>query len=304
MCERRGRKGFMSEYSDQTRKLFKEGDDIRDAGLVTPKDIVRCDDIPYGADPAQQSLDVYRPKDAEGKKLPVIVSVHGGGWVYGDKERYQYYCMSLAQRGFAVVNFTYRLAPENKFPACLEDTVLVFQWVLDHSGEYGFDTDRVFGVGDSAGGHILGLFCNLCTNPQFAEKFSFRAPAGFVPTAVALNCGVYRIGQAGAQDLSAGVLPDLLPEKGSAKEMDMLCVTDHVTSAFPPAFVMTATGDFLKDQATLLAARLMEKNVPFVCRLYGTEEHKLYHVFHCDMRSEDGRKCNDDECDFFKTFCV
>ena len=61
-----------------------------------------------------QKLDVYRQKDATGK-LPVIVSVHGGGWVYGDKERYQFYCMDLAERGFAVVNFSYRLAPEYKF---------------------------------------------------------------------------------------------------------------------------------------------------------------------------------------------
>lgn len=54
--------------------------------------------------------------------IPVIVSVHGGGWGYGDKERYQYYCMSLAQQGFAVVNFSYRLASKYKFPAPLEDT--------------------------------------------------------------------------------------------------------------------------------------------------------------------------------------
>ena len=98
-------------------------------------------DIVYGTDPKRQALDVYRPRAAEGK-LPVIVSIHGGGWVYGDKERYQYYCMSLAQRGFAVVNFTYRLAPKFKFPASLEDTNLVFRWVLDHASEYGFDNDH------------------------------------------------------------------------------------------------------------------------------------------------------------------
>ncbi|MFR5151238.1 MAG: carboxylesterase family protein [Ruminococcus sp.] len=61
-----------------------------------------------------RELDVYRPKQAQGEDLPVIISVHGGAWMYGDKERYQYYCMSLAQRGFAVVNFTYRLAHESK----------------------------------------------------------------------------------------------------------------------------------------------------------------------------------------------
>lgn len=74
----------MSETSDLIRKLFGEGDAKRDAGLTTPNDIERFDDIVYGELPEWQSLDVYRPKNAEGK-LPVIVSVHGGGWVYGNK---------------------------------------------------------------------------------------------------------------------------------------------------------------------------------------------------------------------------
>lgn len=81
----------------------------------------------------RQRLDVYRPRAREGEKLPVIISVHGGGWVYGDKDGYQFYCMGLAERGFAVVNFSYRLAPEAKFPASLEDTNAVFRYY--RSGE-------------------------------------------------------------------------------------------------------------------------------------------------------------------------
>ena len=172
----------MSEMSDTIRKLFREGDDRRDAGLTTPEGIRRFDDIVYGEDAERQILDVYRPRDKAGV-LPVIVSVHGGGWVYGDKERYQYYCMDLACRGFAVVNFTYRLAPEYKFPAALEDTNQVFAWVLDHAEEYGFDRTRVFGVGDSAGAHNLGLYAAVCTNPEYAAKYPFQPPEGFVPTA-------------------------------------------------------------------------------------------------------------------------
>lgn len=155
----------MSQASEMVRTEFKKGDDLRDAGLTTPANIIRFDDIPYGPDPAQQSLDVYRPRSGDGKKLPVIVSVHGGGWVYGDKERYQYYCMSPAQRGFAVVNFTYRLAPENKFPASLEDTNSVFTWVLANGEAYGFDTGHVFAVGDSAGAHIQYLHESFLCRP-------------------------------------------------------------------------------------------------------------------------------------------
>lgn len=105
---------------------MQKSDAERDAGLVYPDNITRVEDISYGPH-KMNVLDVYIPQSAE-TKLPVNVSVHGGGWVYGDKELYSHYCMSLAQRGFVVVNFTYRLSPESKFPCHLEDTVKVFDW--------------------------------------------------------------------------------------------------------------------------------------------------------------------------------
>lgn len=103
----------MSDIAETIREQFGKGDAIRDAGNTTPADVERHDNILYGSDPKWQILDVYRPKNHAGK-LPVIISYHGGGWVYGTKEVYQWYCMSLAQRGFAVINYTYRLAPEFK----------------------------------------------------------------------------------------------------------------------------------------------------------------------------------------------
>lgn len=85
----------MSEISDKVREMFAAGDTVRDAGLTTPEDVERFDDICYGNDLKWQVLDVYRPKKCKGEKLPVLINMHGGGWVYGDKERYQFYCMSL-----------------------------------------------------------------------------------------------------------------------------------------------------------------------------------------------------------------
>ena len=92
--------------------MCTKSDTARDSGLTTPPEIQRFDDIQYGSDPKWNILDVYRPKSAADSLLPVIVSFHGGGWVYGDKEVYQFYCMDLAKRGFAVINYTYRLAPK------------------------------------------------------------------------------------------------------------------------------------------------------------------------------------------------
>ena len=290
----------MSLYGLGLRASFKISDTIRDRGLQTPKDIVRFDNLPYGTDPRWQTLDVYRPKNAGGTALPVIVSVHGGGWVYGDKNLYQHYCMSLAQHSFAVVNFSYRLAPRHKFPAALQDTDAVFHWVVTHAEDYHFDTRHVFAVGDSAGANILGLYAARCADPAAAD-IPVTPPPGFVPTALALNCGQYCISR-GQKGLIAHLLPDILPDGGTDAELHAMDVIAHVTGRYPPCFVMTANNDFLKEQAPLMTAALERCGVPCVYRCYGDETQKLGHVFHCNIRAEAAQNCNTEECGFFKRF--
>ena len=295
----------MSELSDKVRKQFKEADDERDALMTTPEDVERWDNIVYGKlDRKAQVLDVYRPRQAEDEDLPVIISVHGGGWVYGDKERYQYYCMSLAQRGFAVVNFTYRLAPEYKFPAPLEDLNLVCKWVMKRAGRYHFDTERIFAVGDSAGANILGLYAGICTNPDYAKEYDFQIPEGFALTAVGLNCCAYTIDKNDpTQAMTLELMKDFLPEQGTEEELKKLNVLNWITDVYPPVFCMTAVNDFLKPQALALVEKLTENQVPFVYRVFGDKVNQLGHVFHCDIKTVDAAQCNDAECDFFREFC-
>ncbi len=298
----------MSITSMMIRKNFGKSDAKRDAGLSAPEGICSFDDILYGNDKKWQCLDVYRPKEplvyGKLKKLPVIVSVHGGGWVYGNKEVYRWYCMSLAERGFAVVNFTYRLAPEYKFPAGIEDTNAVFSWILAHGDEYGFDTEHIFAVGDSAGGHMLCIYSAICSNPVYATKFPFQPPkieiGNFIPTAVALNCGVYHI------DMNEQkLMRDVLKEKGSDEEKDMVNPLPYITADFPSTYIMTANDDKTVDasQTEMLEAKLTEKHVNFVKKIYGTDEKPLGHVFHCNIRLDEAGVCNDDECEFFRGFC-
>lgn len=292
------------------RKQFKEGDDIRDEGLVTPPEVLRYDNLLYGEDERWQCLDVYRPREGT-KVLPVIVSVHGGGWVYGDKERYQFYCMDLAKRGFAVVNFTYRLAPEYQFPAPIEDTGRVFEWVSRHADEYGFDLESVFATGDSAGANILALYTEVCTNDDYARilerDYVTRIARPLIPKAIALNCGAYRIAFDETCDtVTKELMKEYLPEAGSEEELNKINVLSHVTSGFPPTFLMTAEGDFLKDQAGCLMESFLQENVPFEFHYYtqsgnaNMPEKELGHVFHLNIRHPQAAICNDEECLFFE----
>ena len=293
--------------SRKIRHDYGSNDRKRDAGQTTPADITRYDDILYGDDTRfkkWQLLDVYRPKsavEADGslKKLPVIISVHGGAWVYGDKERYQFYCMRLAQRGFAVVNFSYRLAPEAKFPSSLQDTETVFQWACANAEKYGFDTSNFFAVGDSAGGHLLALYTDAITNKEYGKQFTFIKDKAMTLRGVALNCGKYTLDD--KEPKFRLLRSGYLPKGGTPDEIKMIDAAANVTANFPPAFVMTCVGDFLRDQADVIKTALDSAGVQNEFHCYGNSEQPLWHVFHCDPKLEEAVRCNDDECNFFRS---
>lgn len=285
----------MTEESRIFIENCRKSDTERDKGLTVPPEVECFYDIVYGSDEKRQVLDVYMPRE-RGARLPVIVSVHGGGWVYGDKEVYRYYCMDLSRRGFAVINFTYRLAPDFKHPAPVEDTALVFGWLLRSAEKYGFDTDNIFAVGDSAGAHILGLFACVLTDPEYGQRYAFSAPAELKLRGLGLNCGIYSVSETSL----VGTLREYIPEGASVDIMRELTIPDHITKAFPPCFIMTSHDDFLRDEPEALMKALESKGVRYSYRKYGDSEHRLYHVFHCNIRTAEAAIANDEECGFFR----
>ena len=287
----------MSLVSMYIRYSFGKNDRKRDAGLKTPEDVKRFDDIPYGDDRKYQILDVYRPLHKEGK-LPVIVSFHGGGWVYGTKETYQFYCVSLAQRGFAVVNFSYRLSPEHKYPAQIEDCNTVMKWVMDHEDEYGFDLNNIFAVGDSAGGHLLSVYCAMLNDKDYAKAYGIETP-DLSFGAVALNCGDYKEEIPAKNDSNAKLMDTILGKGWNKEDLELFNSYDKVNEKFPPCFVMSANGDFLKNQVDILVPELEKNNVEYVVKIYGSDDNVLGHVFHVNVKTDDAKKCNDDECEYF-----
>jgi acetyl esterase/lipase len=122
----------------------------------------RVPDVTYGEVPGYRplELDLYLPGD--GGPAPVIVHVHGGGWRRGSRRHPlpvlgPGFYDDLAGQGFAVAAIDYRLSGEARFPAPLEDVRTAIGWVGDHAASYGLDAGRVFGWGDSAGGHLALL---------------------------------------------------------------------------------------------------------------------------------------------------
>lgn len=295
----------LSRLVSNIRKNWAIADAKRDEGLTTPEDIRRYDDISYGPYGTENLMDIYVQKQVQGLQ-PTIINIHGGGWVYGCKEVYQYYCMSLAQRGFTVVNINYRLAPESRFPAAVEDINAVMTFLEQHGEEYHADKDRLVLIGDSAGGQLVSHYATILTNPEFAGLFEFKLPAVKVK-AVGLNCGAYD----GKEMVRSGrdqVFLEYLgypkaPKKVPQELVNKLDALGYMTAAFPAAYIMSAENDFLKNAVEPMRKHLEALGVPCRAKIYGTSEQKdVAHVFEVNIKLEEATLCNDEECAFFREY--
>ena len=117
-------------------------------------------DVTYGkAAGTELKLDLYFPRESDGKRLAAAVYVHGGGWQHGDKAQGAGAMVipEMVRRGYLVASINYRLAPEHKFPAQIEDAKCSIRFLRAHAKEFHLDADRIGVFGGSAGGHLVAL---------------------------------------------------------------------------------------------------------------------------------------------------
>lgn len=309
----------MSEYSERIRKEWKMLSVVRDINLKQPSDVEVFRNIEYrecGEYDYQNGwnlLDLYVPKFATGK-LPVIMSFHGGSYVYGTKEMYQYYLMSLAQRGFAVINFNYRLAPEYKYPTAFNDANCVVEWARKNASQYNLDLDNFFLIGDSAGAHYVSMYTLLCTNSAYSDLIGICPPENFVPKGLGLNCGFYKVNWFfylvnDIVDAMTDVLGDEAMSKGkmllngkSVKIGKFTNVLKWINKDFPPCYVVSGGNDFVKFQVKYIRRQLKKFHINHKAKIYGTRADKdTIHNFHANLECDYSKICNDDECEFFKS---
>lgn len=274
-------------------------DKKRDSAIALPAGVTECRNISYGPYGTDNLLDVYYPVGTEGS-LPTIVSIHGGGYVYGSKEIYRRLGMDMARRGFAFVNFNYRLAPKHKFPTPLADTNSVLEWVSKNYRRYHLDPSRIILIGDSAGAQLASHYAAIFTNPDFAKHFDLKLPE-IKLCALGLYCGMYD-GAGLAASPRKGLFLDYLGKETRATD-PRLQVLSSITDKYPPAFICTSHHDFLRDNAQPMCDHLTKLGITAQCRCYGSEEAKhVGHVFHVNILLPEAVQCNDDAAAFYRQY--
>ena len=296
-------KKSLQETVSELRSKWAYYDQKRDEKLTVPENMANLYDISYGPHGESNLLDIYKPSDVN-QSQATIVNIHGGAWVYGSKEVYKFYCMSLALRGFTVVNINYRLAPENLFPSALEDINSAITFIEKHAGVYCIDKEKLVLVGDSAGAQLASHYAAIFTNPDFAKLYGFTIPNVKIK-AVGLNCGIYDPNTRLQNDLDdifwayIGQNTDI-KSRNFQQKIDVL---SNITPDFPPAFIMSSHRDFLLPQAQPMYDLLKSKGIEAVIKIYGAPNRKdIGHVFHVNMNLPEAKLCNDDECNFFRKF--
>lgn len=219
---------------------------------------------------------VYTP---EGRgPFPVLVFFHGGGWVICNLDTHDGHCRSLANRaGCVVVSVDYRLAPEHKFPAALEDCYAATRWVVEHAGEVNGDPKRIALGGDSAGGNLTAVVAQMARDQGGPEVLfqllvypatNFRAETASIKE----NSEGYLLTRADMDWFKNHYL--------NSKDDELNPLASPMLAAdlrgLPPALIITAEYDPLRDEGEQYGYKLREAGVPTTISRYDGMIHGFF----------------------------
>ena len=272
-----GRPPYESGTPTQARAMYLAG---RPVSNPEPPELESAKPLaipaPHGAIPAR----IYTPKMLRKNNglAPCLVFYHGGGWVIGDIDSHDVVCRKLAHEGeLIVISIDYRLAPEHKYPAAVDDAIAAVKWVASNAKDLGIDATRLLVGGDSAGGNlaaVVALAARDGDGPKLAGQvliypatdFAMRHPSHSEPeTSILLTHSVikwfsnhYLNGPADIDNWKAS--------PARAKTL----------AGLPPAYLLTAGADPLRDEGDEYAKRLKDAGVPVTYKHFPGQFHGFF----------------------------
>lgn len=254
----------------EARRAYR---DRRTFSQPAPPDVASVRDVAVPGPAGNIMLREYRPAGSSAAQvLPALVYFHGGGWVIGDLDTHDVLCRELANgAGCAVYAVDYRMGPEHRFPAAIDDALAATRWVFAHASALALDPARVALGGDSAGGNITAAVTLSLRDMQLAGD----APRPAFQLLIYPSTDMHG-NSASHRDNGAGyLLTREVIDYFQGHYLDAAQYTDWRASpllaashaGLPPALVLTAGYDPLRDEGLAYADRLSAASVPtqYVC---------------------------------------
>lgn len=255
--------GDMKKHADQTPPVVDE-----------VKNVAYIDD-----GNRYHKLDVYYPQNLTANdKLPVVIDIHGGGWMYAEKSLNEYYCKAIADRGYVVFNVSYRLVPDVTVNEQLQDVAYALKWIQENMAAYPCDTESILLTGDSAGGQLAAYSAVLLQSAELREVFG-TVDAGMNVDALVLTSPVPYMKDGALSIYTKTLWGSDYKSKATYNYMNLDEIIDY--AKMPPTYLITSSGDALAHDQTVKTAELFEsKDIEYVLKDYEKHNGKnLVHVF-------------------------
>lgn len=267
------------DFDDRFKDVFTNN--VKTVNSISvEKDVVYDDALPDVC-----TLDIYCPPLKGRDKYPVLVDVHGGGWITGDKYWRRGLNRAFADMGLCVISPNYGLSPRFKYPECVKHLFACFKWICDHAEERRLDLDNVLITGDSAGGQLACLVLAIQNNAEV------KARIGAVDSPLRFKGGMLVCGAYAPDSMAKNIFSNKLflemtgygrKHLREFKDYDLMNPVNFVDKDFP-SDVMVAYGRFdafVGGNEKILFNRLNELGIPYrEYRAKGAGEH-CFHLWH------------------------
>ena len=242
---------------------------------------------------AQLKIRRYRPLGVDGTSLPTLIYYHGGGWVIGNIETHDSTCRRIANRSRCqVISVDYRLAPEHPFPTPTDDALAAFRHIRDNAASFEADAARLAVGGDSAGGNIAAVICQACK--QTGEPMPAFQMLIYPATDARRQAGSrqeFAEGYFLTKDLMDWFWAAYAPAGTDLADLRLSPLLAATLGGLPPAFVLTAGFDPLRDEGRAYAGRLIDAGVKTT---YVNYPGTIHGFFSLTKFLKQGLKANDE----------
>lgn len=286
-------------------KFCDKSDKKRMATQTPPENVVKVKDVEYLDDGnPYHKFDVFYPEGTIPKEgLPVIIDIHGGGWMYASKDLNEYYCMELANKGYCVFSISYRLVPDVTVYEQIKDCTDALAYINSNMKNYPANKKTVMLTGDSAGGQLALYSTILNNNPDAREIF------GTVDTKLNIKCLLLTSPVTYAK---SGGWFSIYTKKMWGKDYKAKAAYNYMdldeimelANNMPPTYFITSSGDTLAHDQTVNAYNYFADK-GYECEIQDFTDlkdgKKLPHVFSVlDPFDEYGQKAIDNALDYYQ----